>query len=180
MRARLATVEARIRQLDPPTRGDGAVVNVPLARLMPTDNQIAELAWLVHERDRLRGRWERSIYYDDGSVRLIHGKFEDHIGDLRGNLIVADPPYGDLPRLGHLAQRLGPHRCAPRRLYVVLRLHAYVPRPARRVHRLEASQDVVWEKHEGTGFVTDRLRRVHEFALHFYRGPWGEVHHQVP
>ena len=52
--ARLATVEARIRQLDPPSRGDGAVVNVPLARRMPTDNQIAELARLVHERDRLR------------------------------------------------------------------------------------------------------------------------------
>lgn len=54
LRARLATVEARIRQLDPPTRVDGAVVNVPLARRMPTDNQIAELARLVHERDRLR------------------------------------------------------------------------------------------------------------------------------
>ena len=54
LRARLAAVEARIRQLDPPTRGDGAVVNVPLARRMPTDNQIAELARLVHERDRLR------------------------------------------------------------------------------------------------------------------------------
>lgn len=54
LRARLAAVEARIHQLDPPTRGDGAVVNVPLARRMPTDNQIAELARLVHERDRLR------------------------------------------------------------------------------------------------------------------------------
>ena len=30
------------------------VVNVPLARRMPTDNQIAELARIVHERDRLR------------------------------------------------------------------------------------------------------------------------------
>ena len=54
LRARLATVEARIRQLDPPTRDDGAVVNVPLTRRIPTDNQIAELARLVHERDQLR------------------------------------------------------------------------------------------------------------------------------
>lgn len=54
LRARLATVEARIRQLDPPSRDDGAVINMPLARRMPTDNQIAELAQLVHERDRLR------------------------------------------------------------------------------------------------------------------------------
>ena len=54
LRARLAAVEARIRQLDPPSRDDGAVINMPLARRMPTDNQIAELAQLVHERDRLR------------------------------------------------------------------------------------------------------------------------------
>ena len=32
-----------------------------------------------------------TIYYQDDAVRLIHGKFEDHIGDLRGDLIVADP-----------------------------------------------------------------------------------------
>jgi len=31
-----------------------------------------------------------TIYYQDDAVRLIHGKFEDHIGDLRGDLIVAD------------------------------------------------------------------------------------------
>jgi len=42
------------------------------------------------------------------------------------------------------------------------------------------SQDVVWEKSEGSGFFTDRFRRVHEFALHFYRGPWSEVRHDVP
>lgn len=44
----------REAQLDPPSRDDGAVINMPLARRMPTDNQIAELAQLVHERDRLR------------------------------------------------------------------------------------------------------------------------------
>ena len=58
LRAQLAKVEARIRQLDPPTRDDGAVVNVPLTRRIPTDNQIAELARLVHERDRLRAEVE--------------------------------------------------------------------------------------------------------------------------
>ena len=42
------------------------------------------------------------------------------------------------------------------------------------------SQDVVWEKQDGSGFATDRFRRVHEHALHFYRGPWSGVHHDVP
>lgn len=40
------------------------------------------------------------------------------------------------------------------------------------------SQDVVWEKHNGTGFSNDRFRRVHELALHFYRDDamWSEVY----
>jgi site-specific DNA-methyltransferase (adenine-specific) len=30
------------------------------------------------------------------------------------------------------------------------------------------SHDVVWEKHNGSGFFNDRFRRVHEIALHLY------------
>jgi site-specific DNA-methyltransferase (adenine-specific) len=42
------------------------------------------------------------------------------------------------------------------------------------------SQDIVWEKHNGSGFHADRFRRVHEHATHWYRGEWGSVHHDVP
>ncbi|HEY9416990.1 MAG TPA: DNA methyltransferase, partial [Pseudonocardia sp.] len=42
------------------------------------------------------------------------------------------------------------------------------------------SQDVVWEKANGTGFATDRFKRVHEIATHWYRGDWGAVHHDTP
>jgi site-specific DNA-methyltransferase (adenine-specific) len=41
------------------------------------------------------------------------------------------------------------------------------------------SQDVVWEKQQGTGLAADRFRRVHEYALHWYRGGWAEVHHEA-
>lgn len=39
------------------------------------------------------------------------------------------------------------------------------------------AQDVIWEKHNGSGLLNDRFRRVHETALHFYRddAPWSEV-----
>lgn len=37
------------------------------------------------------------------------------------------------------------------------------------------AQDVIWEKHNGSGFATDRFRRVHEQVAHFYRGSWGDV-----
>jgi site-specific DNA-methyltransferase (adenine-specific) len=38
----------------------------------------------------------------------------------------------------------------------------------------------VWEKHNGSGFAKDRLRRVHEIAAHWYRGRWGDVYHEAP
>jgi site-specific DNA-methyltransferase (adenine-specific) len=42
------------------------------------------------------------------------------------------------------------------------------------------SQDIVWEKHNGSGFAADRFRRVHETVTHWYRGNWASVHHQTP
>lgn len=42
------------------------------------------------------------------------------------------------------------------------------------------SQDIVWEKHNGTGASTDRFRRVHEQAAHFYRGKWSDIYHVCP
>jgi site-specific DNA-methyltransferase (adenine-specific) len=41
------------------------------------------------------------------------------------------------------------------------------------------SQDVVWQKNAGTGFVADRFKRIHEHALHWYRGDWRGVHHEA-
>ena len=38
----------------------------------------------------------------------------------------------------------------------------------------------VWEKHNGSGFTTDRIRCVHELASHWYRGAWADVRHEVP
>lgn len=42
------------------------------------------------------------------------------------------------------------------------------------------SQDVVWEKHNGSGFHADRFKRVHEHATHWYRGEWRETRHETP
>ncbi|MDX3645836.1 site-specific DNA-methyltransferase [Streptomyces sp. MB09-02B] len=42
------------------------------------------------------------------------------------------------------------------------------------------SQDIVWEKQNGSGFATDRFKRVHEHVTHWYRGDWNAVHHETP
>lgn len=46
---------------------------------------------------------------------------------------------------------------------------------------LRYAQDLVWEKHNGTGFAADRLKRVHEHACQFYRSdaPWRDVFNEV-
>ncbi len=38
------------------------------------------------------------------------------------------------------------------------------------------AQDIVWEKHNGSSFHSDRFRRVHEQAAQFYRGSWADVY----
>lgn len=42
----------------------------------------------------------------------------------------------------------------------------------------QLAQDIVWEKHNGSGFHADRFKRVHENALQFYRAdaPWERVY----
>lgn len=39
---------------------------------------------------------------------------------------------------------------------------------------------MIWEKQNGSGRAVDRFRRVHEHALHWYRGPWSRVRHETP
>jgi site-specific DNA-methyltransferase (adenine-specific) len=42
------------------------------------------------------------------------------------------------------------------------------------------SQDVVWEKHTGSGVAADRFRRVHEHAAHWYRSDWSAIYAATP
>jgi site-specific DNA-methyltransferase (adenine-specific) len=124
-------------------------------------------------------------YFADGQVEL-------YLGDSRGILpalgvtadcIVADPPYGETS----LVWDRWPHgwleTAAPvtRSLWCFgsLRMfldHGYEFTAA----RWKLSQDVIWEKANGTGFATDRFKRVHETAAHWYRGDWSDLHHDTP
>jgi site-specific DNA-methyltransferase (adenine-specific) len=43
------------------------------------------------------------------------------------------------------------------------------------------AQEVVWEKHNGSGFHADRFKRVHELAVQWYRrdSAWADVYNDV-
>ena len=38
------------------------------------------------------------------------------------------------------------------------------------------AQDIVWKKHNGSGFHADRFRRVHEHIVQFYKGEWATIY----
>lgn len=96
---------------------------------------------------------------------------------------ITDPPYGDTSLkwdiqvdgwIGEVARVLKPNAS----IWVFGSMRFLAPLFA---HMDELgfrySQDVVWEKQNGTGFHNDRFRRVHEHAVLFYRGNWRDVYH---
>lgn len=46
---------------------------------------------------------------------------------------------------------------------------------------LRYAQDIVWEKHNGSGFHADRFKRVHEHVAQYYlaTAPWASVYNEV-
>jgi len=126
-------------------------------------------------------------YYDNGQVTLYHADCREVLPAVIGRLgiqvdcIVADPPYGETSLEwdrwpdGWLDAAAG----VTRSLWCFGSLRMFLAR-AGEFSGWRLSQDVIWEKHNGSGFAADRFKRVHETVTHWYRGRWGGIHHEVP
>lgn len=131
--------------------------------------------------------------FDDGTVRLLHDDCmrPDHDAEdyLLGTLgpvdaIVTDPPYGDTSLEW---DRAAPPAWIEVAAQITDTLWCF---GSMRFHMAHAAhfaaggwkygQEVVWEKHNGSGFHADRFKRVHELAVHYYRGAWADQHREVP
>lgn len=121
-------------------------------------------------------------YYVDKFVQLFLGDWRELIDpDLNANLIVTDPPYGETA----LDWDVWPHgwpELAARHshsMWCFGSMRMFLDRREEfAVWKL--SQDVVWEKHNGSNLRRDRFARVHEHALHWYQGPWWQIFHETP
>ena len=103
------------------------------------------------------------------------------------DLLIADPPYGDTS-LDWDHRVRGWERVAAQCLrpsgsiWIFGSMRFFLDTGADiRAAGLRYAQDIVWEKHNGSGFHADRFKRVHEHAAQFYRAdaPWSGVYNQV-
>jgi site-specific DNA-methyltransferase (adenine-specific) len=124
-------------------------------------------------------------YYSHGDVTLYLGDMRDVLPALgvQANLVLADPPYGETS----LAWDRWPDGWVKVAADVAKSMWCFGSMRMFLQHGREfedagwkLSQDVIWEKANGTGFAADRFKRVHETATHWYRGDWSTVHHDTP
>ena len=120
-----------------------------------------------------------------GSIRLLQGDCRALLGTLDAesiDCIIADPPYGDtaLPWDRCVA---GWEAACHRVLKPSGSLWCFGSLRFFMEHRADfagwkMAQEIVWQKHNGSGFDTDRFKRTHELAVHFYPNDrkWGEVY----
>lgn len=134
-------------------------------------------------------------YYVDEWTTLHLGDMREILPalDIRPDCTIADPPYEQtrLPWDSWPDGWLDTVAAVSSSMWCWLPIRQFAAPPFRGQefaaagwllsHDVEAEWDhMVWEKHNGSHFATDRFRRVHEVATHWYRGPWANVHHDVP
>jgi site-specific DNA-methyltransferase (adenine-specific) len=131
-----------------------------------------------------RNHWRSAMtpYFQDDLVTLYHGDCRDVLPTLGTfDAAIIDPPYGEtslqwdhwIPELPSL---LAEHTSS---MWCFGSLRMFLNNVGDFAD-WKLSQDVVWEKHNGSGFHTDRFKRVHENAVHWYRGDWSDVYHETP
>jgi site-specific DNA-methyltransferase (adenine-specific) len=122
-------------------------------------------------------------YYADEAVTLYHGDMRQVLPglDLAADCVIADPPYGEtVLTWDHWPERWPEMLLqASRSMWCFGSMRMFLDR-ALEFSAWRLSQDVVWEKHNGSGPVADRFKRVHEHALHWYAGRWSDCYHQTP
>jgi site-specific DNA-methyltransferase (adenine-specific) len=130
-------------------------------------------------------------YFDDGAVSLYVGDMREVVPALgvTADCVIADPPYGEtsLDWDRWPDGWLDVAADAARSLWCFGSLRMYLEhhdefKSRRHRDRLtwRLSQDIIWEKHNGSGSAKDRFKRVHEQPTHWYRGPWAGIYHETP
>jgi site-specific DNA-methyltransferase (adenine-specific) len=139
------------------------------------------LTVLLFMTEKQRSTAVLEAYYSDPLVTLYHGDFRDVLPaiNVSPDLVVADPPYGETSLEWDRWPAGWPSVVPGSSMWCFGSMRMFLDRRDEfRTWRF--AQDMVWEKHNGSGFAADRFKRVHEHAVHWYRGSWDSVYHQTP
>jgi site-specific DNA-methyltransferase (adenine-specific) len=134
------------------------------------------------------------LVYDDGQVQLWHGDCRDvlpQLGVLDRAVCITDPPYEESSAgwdrwPGGWLERTYAALPADASLWCFGSFRLFLDRGAEfRAAGWRYGEDsvteLVWDKTKGTGPCgPDRLAKSHEFATHWYKGRWGNIHHDWP
>lgn len=116
-------------------------------------------------------------YYRDQHITLYCADAREILPAFRVDAIVTDPPYNETSLQwdrwpdGWLDLAL---HAAPS-MWCFGSLRMFMERAAE-FAGWKMSQEIIWQKHNGSNAFNDRFRRVHEIAAHFYRGKWSDIY----
>lgn len=117
-------------------------------------------------------------YWTDGTVTLYHGDMLELLPQMpKADAVITDPPYGETS----LQWDVWPDGWPAVAALVAPQMWCF---GSMRMFWSEGpdfeawnlAQEIVWEKHNGSNSANDRFRRMHELALHFYRGKWSDLY----
>lgn len=122
------------------------------------------------------------------TVRILTGDCREVLATLAlasFDLLVVDPPYGTTSlrwdkRIPGWPALVRPYLKPSGSMWVFGTLRTFLEGAAE-FDGWKLSHEVVWEKHNGAGFLDDRFRGVHEIAAHFHRDDikWADIYHAV-
>lgn len=120
--------------------------------------------------------------FEEDGITIYHGDCRDVLPELTGgaDAVVTDPPYGDTSLDWDQPVKGWLDLIDTRQVWCFGSLRFWLEHGADFRDDWTYAQEIVWEKHNGSGFHADRFKRVHELAVHWYRGPWGTLYTSVP
>lgn len=112
-----------------------------------------------------------------GDVVLYHGDCREVLPELQegADVVITDPPYGVTGLPWDVATNEWVELLPVSQFWCFGSMKYFILHP---FNGWRLAQDVIWEKHNGSSLHNDRFRRVHEIAVHFYRGDWGALYHK--
>jgi site-specific DNA-methyltransferase (adenine-specific) len=117
-------------------------------------------------------------YYEHAGITIYHADCREILPQLKSDCIITDPPYGEtsLPWDSQVSGWMDAAAKVTTSLWCFGSLQMFLDMAREdEIGQWKRSQEIVWEKHNGSNFHADRFRRVHELAVHFYLGEWSAI-----